>query len=1111
MKILIRLICLMGLFACLPFAKGGIEPAITGVIPGTDLLPTNNPVVDIDLSIPGYSSISFNSNWMQDFDLVQVTNLLKLYSNQNAEVYINFGYKLTVPLNIVYYESTSATPNPITGEQLEINYDPTPGAEYQQMDVFRFVDGCQIEVQINPADIIITDLQGGPLTAAQVTTVSQIINVQTDLIVERYYHFDPSDQLCPANFACTASNTNLANELVICWDPIFGAEAYDLEWIFVDDYDGNGGFLPASSLTYDFNQNAARAQITETSYAVPLVYEHGYLLYRVRGIGRNPANFSKPLIGVWSCGYSTCPVSCQSSSGNLGLYQTKIPINSHENDHQNWQAITSYAENGKRKDVISYYDGTMRNRQSVTGLSTDRMTLVGEAYYDHQGREAVQALPIPVNNATLKFYNNFNQNQDGTPYNRENFDITQPGCVAAAGPMLNTHKGASHYYSPNNPDLTGINAFIPDAEGFPFTQTTFMPDNTGRIARQGGVGNMHQIDSGHESKFFYGTPFQEELDRMFGNHVGYSEHYKKNMVIDPNGQISISYLDAKGNTIATSLAGNPPENVSPLNSYTKQKIYIDLMDSNVQDDQNYSLISHNTHLVNTQSIYEFHYTMDGLKYKDQNCMAANVCYDCVYDLNIKIVDDLNCGEVVYEHSETIGKLFIPKLDPITGNPIFNGKGPELILNTFCIYSAGPYNINNPPQPEYGSADLPFSVTLDVGSYTIIKELTVNEAAADAYVDHFINDPSNICTQTFEDFLAEELANIDTAACHIECGDAQDDLADANYMASLSNDEVDELNSLMSDLCDQSLNQCQTIREAMLADVSPMGQYGYVPINGLAPAHAFDPVLSVFTENNELPEGLWYKDPPFVFNDQNGNQMMIQNTSGLMVPVNHASIPLDVFIDNWQDEWAEVLLELHPEKCYLDFCEQYLGPSESFDANLITTNTLSEAINNGYINQNSFNAIRIADPFFNINFPFGPSSNTLQLLMDGKISIYASDPNSSQTISLQELAITLANCPNTPQNCSANVNGPMTQDEEWQIYRTLYLSAKEELLHKLRTEFAIANGCYNGCIGATPFNIQQDNFWDPFDQYHPNYTGDPWTNTTPPDDHYCNNYHYFLLC
>ena len=129
---------------------------------------------------------------------------------------------------------------------------------------------------------------------------------------------------------------------------------------------------------------------------------------------------------------------------------------------------------------------------------------------------------------------------------------------------MNTTEGASKYYSSSNDIDDAFKDRIPDAEQYPFSQIEYTPDNTGRISRKGGVGKTHQLGSTHEMEYYYGTPEQKELNRLFGYSVGDAIHYKKNMVLDPNRQASISYIDPQGRTIATALSGHKSPNLQGL-------------------------------------------------------------------------------------------------------------------------------------------------------------------------------------------------------------------------------------------------------------------------------------------------------------------------------------------------------------------------------------------------------------------------------------------------------------------------------------------------------------------------------------------------------------------
>ena len=125
-------------------------------------------------------------------------------------------------------------------------------------------------------------------------------------------------------------------------------------------------------------------------------------------------------------------------------------------------------------------------------------------------------------------------------FNKEHFD-TDIGNVLNTNRLLSNTSGSGQYYSSNNPFTNSVNRdYIPDAQGIPYAQTEFLKDGTGRVKRSSGVGIDHALGSEHETFYFYSSPNTTELRRMFGENVGNVNHYKKNYVVDPNGQISAS-------------------------------------------------------------------------------------------------------------------------------------------------------------------------------------------------------------------------------------------------------------------------------------------------------------------------------------------------------------------------------------------------------------------------------------------------------------------------------------------------------------------------------------------------------------------------------------------
>jgi hypothetical protein len=344
------------------------------------------------------------------------------------------------------------------------------------------------------------------------------------------------------------------------WQALPWAEYYDLEWTYVNDYNGLDPTQVRhhSTLDYDFRFNSTRVQVSGTTYLLPLVFERGFVLWRVRGVGKDPSHPEHTVAGPWSAFEGdtgrgvpcSAAISCPSYYPATVTARWDIPFccNSvvitprHELDGKPWQHVAAFAEGGKRKDVVSYFDGTLRSRQAVTRLNSDQTALVKETIYDHAGRPAIDVLPAVagvslgpptpgnpsglISRPRIAYYSNFNLNLTGHPYGFPDFegDTATPVACGLQAAQMSPSSGAEHYYSSSNPDKRDHQAYVPVAEGFPFSHTVYTPDSTGRRSAQGGPGPQHQIGTGHEQKYYYGHPDQDELDRLFGNDAGLAQH-----------------------------------------------------------------------------------------------------------------------------------------------------------------------------------------------------------------------------------------------------------------------------------------------------------------------------------------------------------------------------------------------------------------------------------------------------------------------------------------------------------------------------------------------------------------------------------------------------------
>ncbi len=552
----IRLYLLLIVFSTLFVnAQAGVSPVMQKSITGTPL------IVNAILKNAGNNRIPLNTNpwvpktlnWYAGYSYYEAKNIVRLeIVDQNQAVCLPDSFDFWMDVKISYMDKDYVKDSLYT--RLKVNYNARLGITYQAIDAYNFSNGFYVEVQV---------------LAMSNVAHNSYVKLSSDIMEESYINFTPGTQPAVSSIIYDP----VKNTVTATWPnrESSGADEYDLEWTFVDDIAADGSYLPTDQLWFNFDRSASRVSLKASviSYTIPLNYEHGYLIFRMRWVGYMGANRDKKYYSRWT----TYPNHRQLSVYWANAYGANSVFyiddtKAHE-QNMNWQYSATFAEEGKRKEVITYFDGSLRNRQMVTLSNYDNTAIVGETIYDYEGRPAINVLPVPTGLKNLKYYGNFNRNTGDEPYTRKDFDMNNGACSTSTDPMAVT-EGASEYYSSNNTfqAVADNYKYIADANGYPFTRTEYMPDNTNRVKRQSGVGVDHKLDGGHETKYYYGRPAQEELDRLFGNSIGYAEHYQKNMVIDANGQISVSYLDLKGRTVATSLAGTVPGNMEQLPNYT---------------------------------------------------------------------------------------------------------------------------------------------------------------------------------------------------------------------------------------------------------------------------------------------------------------------------------------------------------------------------------------------------------------------------------------------------------------------------------------------------------------------------------------------------------------
>lgn len=957
------------------------------------------------------------------------------------------------------------------------------------------------------------------------------VYLEAGFIAERYYALDvqtrPESYVQMISYnAITGAESSLSSgfqtvtgteEIYINWDYIEGAEYYDLEWTWVDNYsesDLNTVRLPSDiDLTeQDFKYNSTRIRTSDQHYRIPNVFAKGYLIYRVRGVGRWLDATDKDLFGKWSSddGQTKDKVSSWISSGGKGV----ITIDHPHEDLINWQYQSTYAEEGKKKEVVQYFDGSLRGRQTVTRINSDNRSVVGETIYDNEGRGVIQILPVPQKSPAIRYYESLNITDAGTnlPYSHFDFDWETSGatCDAAAANPMSLASGASAYYSATNP-ITDEDwqQYVADAKKYPFTQVEYTPDNTGRIRNQSGVGADHKIGSSHETYYYYTQPSQEELNRLFGYKVGFMSRYKKNIVVDANGQASVSYLDAQGRVIATAMAGDNPEMFNSLNSEengnhaTSGQTYhtqlaSDLLNkatpsaTDTESDNNDLFSTGRFGVINdglefstqlgvplAQTEYEINYDILTSYYSDI-CSGTPIEYPFVYDLKLSLIDDCGNEKLSQTYNEVVGD--------VSGS-----------LTDFLAIA----------EP---------TVSLSRGSYTLRKELTINEAALEVYVKDYL---SNACILTENDFWTGALDCNTTCA---ECADALGGSA-AVYIdqvaanlglidlslgetiddAGLSLQEKNEFEEmygkayeLLLDAClspCELTSSCDMYYQMMLADVSPLGQYGAIDTQSPEP-------LSVFTTSgNGGLLGNWFD---LLYLDENDDEIeldaynfngtiSLNNVPGSVpVVINVNQLPLNEFIENFQPIWAKTLIQLHPEYPLLDYTTEICTTtvavgngehsSEEFDAMLreqINTSTLASSNSYG-INFLTGASIFDQDPYFSSSTVYGVHNTSvggvnLALLRNDIMEEALTSDYQGTGVNMLSVAYKSVMNPNNYSSLPTNyanwaaLPSGLTQvqlDEIWQLYKSYYLSYKAEINQFLIDVYGLglSPSLYNGCIG-----------------------------------------------
>ena len=683
---------------------------------------------------------------------------------------------------------------------------------------------------------------------------------------------------------------------LIQWQLLANAAYYELEYAFYDSYET----VP----TQNIFDRAIRIETHNNFYCIQRIYPDGELHVRVRAV-----NFFQDI------GYEDQIMPASWSD------PIAIPISGFE-PTLNWSTEVNFAEEGKSKRTVSYYDYSLRPRQNVVDLKSENYLLVDELDYDAEGKEVLKILPAPRSTEGLdyRFNDAFNINATSDSYSYLDFD------KSSAAQLFNS-SGAGLYYSSTNNLNTIHRDYIPDAEGFPLLHKKYKRDFRGFVDAQGNSGVKLQLGTGRETKYAYLSVGDAEIQRLFGKeNIGKSSHYKKQITIDPNGQGSVTYQDMYDKTVATALIGASPSNVVALD-FSSTSLSNSLETGEVIQNK---IVSSNT-LFNDGAAqnYQFHYEIEELMVE----FESGKCLDCNYCITFNIVDD--CG------------------DPITISNVISGIQYDIHPDGSLSVYVGDKS-EKTCDPNIGIGAISFEASIPaLSEFTINKCLEFKPYTADELWDYAI------ATLDVEDYYESIRSEVEKKypihpcfpTCHAYC----------DYLIK---EEFPGLHITNPDLFDEYVRGCKDtacyqFTEPVAGQGSPCDRYIHEIHEQLNPNSASAVLLNTAAYESEIVDKALIH-----FYDQDGIQYSYDGNNGTAIITNLETLeeynPIDVTLNCngspitftlpaditnmitssgcWQSNWAEDIESFHRDyDCYQKCL--YLDKSAAFSQELTTLESL----------------------------------------------------------------------------------------------------------------------------------------------------------------------------
>ncbi|MFH1373987.1 MAG: RHS repeat-associated core domain-containing protein [bacterium] len=689
------------------------------------------------------------------------------------------------------------------------------------------------------------------LTVAPVE-VSGAIPENIDLVLLLHHEpkWDPGNARPP--------KPRLSGRDTLVWQPVDGCQYYEVESAFIDDLAGYTGRINPFTAKVP-----VRVSTADTLHVLDLQLTSGTVAVRYRAVGtfgRGGLDFGETRrYSKWSETLSMQISKSASPSTDLTEFEPNL----------NWQSASTFAEQGRRLRTLTYFDGSLRRRQTAQSWSRDDLTLVTDVKYDHEGRSPISILPTPTKCSDLGFRALFHLSSSGTAYGAVDVD-TWPDMPLAAT------SGAGQYYREFLDGFGYLHRYTPRSDGYPFSLVRFVRDNSGRVEYSSGIGEHLRVDGDNSSQFVYGTATQSDLFRLFGSNSGVASAVKRDLVIDPNAQGLIAFKDGQDRVIATALTGANPPSLDRLPGIAVDTVRFSLAGNNTISIER-GISRSVSRIPNRAGAYcDFTYSLSGVQYEPDlgEDFPSLPCRECTYELTIQIISPTGRQiKIFWDELQDSVETIVDTVFPEPGVPCVDGSytWPDIHFRAFFARA---------------------------GSYSVIKTLRQLSGALDSTLAFWETEPEAAELYTPAFFIAQQLAMTDTSLCNLTCVQHCREMLQKDNQAHydttgewLYTDE--QLPEAVSLCCDGFITnhaidrvtalECSSLFEMMKQDVSPGG---------------------------------WLFDSTGWLEEQIGNTGL----AGTVCSDNLDDQEIrECLLDHWDVTVATMLLPEHPEWCHVEKC------------------------------------------------------------------------------------------------------------------------------------------------------------------------------------------------